>query len=41
MARLYEQTGQNVEAKSSYQRLVTDFPDSPLRTDAQQKLANL
>ncbi len=41
MARLYEQTGQNVEAKSFYQRLVTDFPDSPLRTDAQQKLANL
>ena len=41
MARLYEQTGQNVEAKSFYQRLVTDFPDSPLRTDAQQKLASL
>ncbi|MGZ5430600.1 MAG: tetratricopeptide repeat protein [Thermoanaerobaculia bacterium] len=41
MARLYEQTGQNVDAKSFYQRLVTDFPDSPLRTDAQQKLASL
>ena len=41
MARLYEQTGQNIEAKSFYQRLVTDFPDSPLRTDAQQKLASL
>ena len=41
MARLYEQTGQNVEAKSLYQRIVTDFPDSPLRTDAQQKLASL
>src|SRR5664280_1265208 len=41
MARLYEQTGQNVEAKNFYQRLVTDFPDSPLRTDAQQKLASL
>ena len=41
MARLYEQTGQSVEAKSFYQRLVTDFPDSPLRTDAQQKLASL
>lgn len=41
MARLYEQTGQNVEAKSFYQRLVTDFPDSPYRTDAQQKLASL
>jgi len=41
MARLYEQTGQSAEAKSFYQRLVTDFPDSPLRTDAQQKLASL
>ena len=41
MARLYEQTGQNIEAKSFYQRLVTDFPDSPLRTDAQQRLASL
>ncbi|MCM3875673.1 MAG: hypothetical protein NEA02_04565 [Thermoanaerobaculia bacterium] len=41
MARLYEQTGQNAEAKSFYQRLVTDFPDSPLRTDAQQRLASL
>ena len=41
MARLYEQTGQNVEAKNFYQRLVTDFPDSPLRTDAQQRLASL
>lgn len=41
MARLYEKTGQSVEAKSFYQRLVTDFPDSPLRGDAQQKLASL
>ena len=41
MARLYEQTGQNVEAKSFYQRIVTDFPDSPLRGDAQQRLASL
>ncbi len=41
MARLYEQTGQSVEAKSFYQRIVTDFPDSPLRTDAQQRLASL
>jgi tetratricopeptide (TPR) repeat protein len=41
VARLYEKTGQNVEAKSFYQRLVTDFPDSPLRAEAQQKLASL
>jgi tetratricopeptide (TPR) repeat protein len=41
VAKLYEKTGQNVEAKGFYQRLVTDFPDSPLRTEAQQKLASL
>ena len=41
MARLYEQTGQNVEAKTFYQRVVSDFPDSPLRSDAQQRLASL
>ena len=41
VAKLYEKTGQNVEAKSFYQRLVTDFPDSPLRAEAQQKLAGL
>jgi tetratricopeptide (TPR) repeat protein len=41
MARLYEQTGQGAEAKSFYQRLVSDFPDSPLRGEAQQRLASL
>ncbi len=39
VAKLYEKTGQNVEAKSFYQRLLTDYPDSPLRADAQQRLA--
>jgi tetratricopeptide (TPR) repeat protein len=41
VAKLYEKTGQSIEAKSFYQRLITDFPDSPLRTEAQQKLAGL
>jgi tetratricopeptide (TPR) repeat protein len=41
VAKLYEKTGQNVEAKGFYQRLVTDFPDSPLRAEAQQRLASL
>ena len=41
LARLYEKTGQSVEAKSYYQRLVTDFPDSPLRPEAQQRLSAL
>jgi tetratricopeptide (TPR) repeat protein len=41
MGRLYEQTGQNAEAKNFYQRLVTDFPDSPLKPDAQLRLGAL
>jgi tetratricopeptide (TPR) repeat protein len=41
VAKLYEKNGQNVEAKSFYQRLVTDFPDSPMRAEAQQRLASL
>jgi tetratricopeptide (TPR) repeat protein len=41
VAKLYEKTGRNIEAKSFYQRLVTDFPDSPLRVEAQQRLASL
>jgi hypothetical protein len=41
VAKLYEKNGQNVEAKSFYQRLVTDFPDSAMRAEAQQRLASL
>ncbi|MGA7989907.1 MAG: tetratricopeptide repeat protein, partial [Thermoanaerobaculia bacterium] len=41
VAKLYEKTGQTIEAKSFYQRLVADFPDSPLRAEAQQRLASL
>jgi tetratricopeptide (TPR) repeat protein len=41
VARLYEKTGQALEAKGFYQRLLTDYPDSPLRADAQQRLASL
>ena len=41
VAKLYEKTGQNVEAKGFYQRLLTDYPDSPLRSDAQQRLSGL
>lgn len=41
VAKLYEKTGQDVEAKGFYQRLVRDFPDSPLRAEAQQRLASL
>jgi tetratricopeptide (TPR) repeat protein len=41
LGRLYEKTGQNAEAKSYYQRIVTDYPDSPMRFDAQQKTQSL
>ena len=37
LGQLSEKTGQLAEAKSFYQRIVTDFPDSPVRGDAQQR----
>lgn len=39
LAGLYEKGGQPAEAKSFYQRLVSEFPDSAMRAEAQQKLA--
>ncbi len=41
VGRLCERMGQLAEAKTYYQRLVADFPDSPMRGDAQQRLAGL
>jgi hypothetical protein len=41
IARLYEKDGQLADAKSSYQRVVADFPDSPMRFEAQQKVQGL
>lgn len=41
LAKLNEKAGQQAEARVFYQRLVTDFPDSPYRFDAQQKVSNL
>ncbi len=41
LARLYEKDGQLAEAKTSYQRVVSDYPDSPMRFEAQQKVQAL
>ncbi len=41
IARFYEMDGQLADAKSSYQRVVSDYPDSPMRFEAQQKSQGL
>ncbi|MBK9967045.1 MAG: tetratricopeptide repeat protein [Holophagales bacterium] len=41
LARLYEKDGQLAEAKTNYQRLVSDYPDSSMRFEAQQKAQGL
>jgi tetratricopeptide (TPR) repeat protein len=41
LARLYEKDGQLADAKASYQRVVADYPDSPMRFEAQQKVQGL
>jgi tetratricopeptide (TPR) repeat protein len=41
LARLYEKDGQLADAKTSYQRIVSDYPDSPMRFEAQQKVQGL
>lgn len=41
LGQLHEKSGQLTEAKSYYQRVVSDFPDSPIRSDAQARAAKL
>lgn len=41
LGQLHEKSGQLTEAKSYYQRLVSDFPDSPVRSDAAGRAAKL
>ena len=38
---LYEKDGKSAEAKTAYLRLVSEYPDSRLKYDAQQKAQSL
>lgn len=39
LAQVYEQTGAAADARAIYQRLVSDYPNSPYRADARQKIS--
>ena len=39
LAQVYEQTGATADARATYQRLVSDYPNSPYRADARQKIS--
>jgi len=38
LAEIYEQSGAAADARVTYQRLITDYPNSPYRADARQKV---
>jgi tetratricopeptide (TPR) repeat protein len=38
LAQIYEQSGAAADARATYQRLITDYPNSPYRADARQKV---
>jgi tetratricopeptide (TPR) repeat protein len=38
LADIYEQSGSPADARATYQRLITDYPNSPYRADARQKV---
>jgi tetratricopeptide (TPR) repeat protein len=40
LAETYEKAGSSADARATYQRLVTDYPNSPYRTDARQKIGS-
>ena len=40
LAEIYEKNGSSTDAKAVYQRLVNDYPNSPYRQDARQKLGS-
>ncbi|MDQ6891842.1 MAG: tetratricopeptide repeat protein [Acidobacteriota bacterium] len=39
LAQVYEQAGATADARATYQRLISDYPNSPYRADARQKIA--
>jgi tetratricopeptide (TPR) repeat protein len=41
LGRLAEKSGKGAEAKTYYQRVLTDYPDSAMRTEAQQRIQGL
>lgn len=38
LAEIYEKAGSDTDARAIYQRLINDYPNSPYRADARQKL---
>jgi tetratricopeptide (TPR) repeat protein len=38
LGSIYEQTGAAADARATFQRLITDYPNSPYRADARQKV---
>jgi tetratricopeptide (TPR) repeat protein len=40
LAETYEKAGSSADARATYQRIVNDYPNSPYRTDARQKIGS-
>jgi tetratricopeptide (TPR) repeat protein len=38
LGQIYEESGSAADARAAYQRLITDYPNSPYRADARQKV---
>ena len=40
LAETYEKAGSSTDARATYQRLVNDYPNSPYRNDAREKVGS-
>ena len=38
LGEIYEESGSTSDARATFQKLITDYPGSPYRNDARQKL---